>query len=649
MGVVIGIDLGTTNSCVSIMEGEQTVVIANAEGARTTPSVVAFTDNGERLVGQVAKRQSLTNPENTVFAAKRLMGRKFEDEIIESLLATTPYEIVAASNGDAAVQIRGRVYSPPEVSAFVLQKMRETAEDYLGQKVTDAVVTVPAYFDDAQRQATKDAGRIAGLNVLRIINEPTAAALAYGHITDNAERIAVYDLGGGTFDVSILELADGIYRVRSTNGDTFLGGCDFDNAIVRHILQQFSEQNDGVDLRSDKMALQRVREAAEKAKHELSSADETEINLPFVAAGEDGPKHFQAVFTRAELEEITDALIERTLEPCAKALDDIELSPDDIDVVMLVGGQTRMPRVQEVVEAFFGKEPYRALNPDEVVSVGAAIQGGVLSGDVEEVLLLDVTPLSLGVETAGGVFTKLIERNTTVPTRATEIFSTAADNSPFVNVHVLQGEREMANDNKSLANFELVDIPPAPRGVPRIEVAFEIDANGILTVAAKDQGTGREQSINVTPSSGLSDSEIEGLIAEADASFEEDQVRKELADAKNRAHSLLYSSERAIAEYGAILTESDKFSLESDMASCREILEGGTLDELLPVLDRLEVSAQRIGEMLYAQAENLDKSSEVYVPPTDDDDDEALDEPFEGEFPPPGDIVEVDEDMPRDV
>ncbi len=649
MGVVIGIDLGTTNSCVSIMEGEQTVVIANAEGARTTPSVVAFTDNGERLVGQVAKRQSLTNPENTVFAAKRLMGRKFEDENIESLLATTPYEIVAASNGDAAVQIRGRVYSPPEVSAFVLQKMRETAEDYLGQKVTDAVVTVPAYFDDAQRQATKDAGRIAGLNVLRIINEPTAAALAYGHITDNAERIAVYDLGGGTFDVSILELADGIYRVRSTNGDTFLGGCDFDNAIVRHILQQFSEQNDGVDLRSDKMALQRVREAAEKAKHELSSADETEINLPFVAAGEDGPKHFQAVFTRAELEEITDALIERTLEPCAKALDDIELSPDDIDVVMLVGGQTRMPRVQEVVEAFFGKEPYRALNPDEVVSVGAAIQGGVLSGDVEEVLLLDVTPLSLGVETAGGVFTKLIERNTTVPTRATEIFSTAADNSPFVNVHVLQGEREMANDNKSLANFELVDIPPAPRGVPRIEVAFEIDANGILTVAAKDQGTGREQSINVTPSSGLSDSEIEGLIAEADASFEEDQVRKELADAKNRAHSLLYSSERAIAEYGAILTESDKFSLESDMASCREILEGGTLDELLPVLDRLEVSAQRIGEMLYAQAENLDKSSEVYVPPTDDDDDEALDEPFEGEFPPPGDIVEVDEDMPRDV
>jgi molecular chaperone DnaK len=602
LGSVIGIDLGTTNSCVAVMSGDQTVVIANSEGSRTTPSVVGFAAGGERLIGQTAKRQAVTNAANTIFAVKRLMGRKFDDPNVAQLLATTPYEIVAADNGDACVQVRGKIYSPPEISAMVLAKMRETAEDYLGESVSEAVITVPAYFDDAQRQATKDAGRIAGLNVLRIINEPTAAALAYGHATDGAERVAVYDLGGGTFDISVLELSDGIFRVRSTNGDTFLGGEDFDNALVKRLVQLFADEHGGLDLRGDKMALQRVREAAEKAKHELSSAMETEVNLPFIAADQSGPKHLQLALRRRDLEALVEPFVQRTLEPCRRALADIHLKPSDIDVVILVGGQTRMPRIHEVAAEFFGKEAHRGVNPDEVVAVGAAIQAGVLTGEVEEVLLLDVTPLSLGVETAGGVFTKLIERNTTIPSRATEIFSTATDNQSFVNVHVLQGEREMADDNKSLARFELIDIVPAPRGVPRIEVAFDIDANGILTVSAMDLGTGRAQSVNIVPTSGLSDAEISRIIGEATASAANDQSRRELADARNRAESLLYTSQRALSEYGSVLSPQERQKLEADLSQCKQVVESGSLAEVLAVLTRLETSAQRIGEVLYSRA-----------------------------------------------
>jgi molecular chaperone DnaK len=601
MSRVIGIDLGTTNSCVAVLDGDQAIVIANAEGSRTTPSIVAFAEGGERLIGQVAKRQAVTNPENTVYGVKRLMGRKFDDPNVERLLLTTPYPVVAADNGDVAVQVRGKRYAPPEISAMVLIKMRETAEDYLGEKISECVVTVPAYFDDAQRQATKDAGRIAGLEVLRIINEPTAAALAYGQQTDAAERIAVYDLGGGTFDISVLELSDGIFRVRSTNGDTFLGGQDFDDVLVEHLLEAFATANAGHDLRGDKMALQRLREAAEKAKHELSSSLETDINLPFIAADASGPKHLEMMLSRNQLERMLEPLIERTLDPCRRALADVALSPSDIDVVILVGGQTRMPRVQEVVAEFFGQEAHRGVNPDEVVAVGAAIQGGVLTGEVEEVLLLDVTPLSLGVETAGGVFTRLIERNTTVPTRATEIFSTAVDNQDFVNIHVLQGEREMAADNKSLAYFQLLGIPPAPRGVPRIDVAFDIDANGILTVSAKDLGSGKQQSVNVVPTSGLSETDIARIVEEAEAAAAQDQARRQLADARNRAESLLYTSERALLEFGDVLPESERAILEEDIADCKATLESGSIEELHSVLERLDASAQRIGEVIYAQ------------------------------------------------
>ena len=606
---MIGIDLGTTNSCVAVLDGDQAIVIANAEGSRTTPSIVAFAEGGERLIGQVAKRQAVTNPENTIYAVKRLMGRKFDDPNIERLLLTTPYRVVGSENGDAAVQIRGKRYSPPEVSAMVLTKMRETAEDYLGETISECVVTVPAYFDDAQRQATKDAGRIAGMTVLRIINEPTAAALAYGHSTDAAERLAVYDLGGGTFDISILELADGIFRVRSTGGDTFLGGEDFDNAIVDHLLSEFSDAHSGTDLRSDKMALQRLREAAEKAKHELSSSMETDINLPFIAADDSGPKHIELRLTRGDLERMVEPLIAATLEPCKQALNDIDMTASDIDVVILVGGQTRMPRVQQVVAEFFERDVHRGVNPDEVVAVGAAIQGGVLTGEVEEVLLLDVTPLSLGVETAGGVFTRLIDRNTTVPTRATEIFSTAIDNQDFVNVHVLQGEREMAEDNKSLAYFQLVGIPPAPRGVPRIEVAFDIDANGILVVSAKDLGTDKVQSVNVVPTSGLSEQDIGRIIDEATQSAATDKDRRELADARNRGISLLYTSERALAEFGEVLPDGEREILEQDIVDCKEVLESGTVEEIAEAVERLESSAQRIGELLYAQDEPGDDAA----------------------------------------
>jgi molecular chaperone DnaK len=601
MGKVIGIDLGTTNSCVSIMSGGDPVVIANAEGSRTTPSVVGLTEKGERLVGQIAKRQAITNPENTIFSVKRLMGRKFTSREVQEAKKRLPYQVVEASNGDAHVEIRGKRYSPPEVSAMILQKMRQTAEDYLGEKVTEAVVTVPAYFDDSQRQATKDAGQIAGLNVLRIINEPTAASLAYGLDKKKDERIAVYDLGGGTFDVSVLEIGDGVFEVKSTNGDTYLGGDDFDLRIIDWLVDEF-KRDQGIDLRKDRMALQRLKEAAERAKIELSSSQETEINLPFITADASGPKHMVTKLSRAKLEQLVDDLIQRSIEPCKKALADAGITAKDVHEVVLVGGMTRMPKVIQAVKDFFGKEPHRGVNPDEVVAIGAAIQGGVLKGEVKDVLLLDVTPLSLGIETLGGVFTKLIERNTTIPTKKGQIFSTAADNQTAVTIRVFQGEREMANDNKLLGQFDLVGLPPAPRGMPQIEVTFDIDANGIVHVSAKDMATQKEQSIKITASSGLSKDEVERLVKDAQSHTEEDKKRRRVAEAKNQADSLIYATEKNLQEHGDKIDPADKTKIQDAVAALRKAMEGAEPDAIESATQALTTASHKLAEEMYKKA-----------------------------------------------
>lgn len=601
MGKIIGIDLGTTNSCVAIMEGGDPVVIANQEGGRTTPSMVAFTDSEERLVGQVAKRQAVTNPENTVYAIKRLIGRKYNSKEAQYDKKICPFKITEAANGDAQVTVKGRNYSPAEISSIVLTKMKQTAEDYLGEKITDAVITTPAYFNDSQRQATKDAGRVAGLNVLRIINEPTAAALAYGLDKKKDEKIAVFDLGGGTFDISILELGDGVFEVKSTNGDTHLGGEDFDQRLIEFIATEFKKDY-GIDLRNDRMALQRIKEAAEKAKMELSTVMETDINLPFVTADASGPKHLTMKLTRAKLEALVEDLIEKTVEPCRTALKDANLTPKDIDEVILVGGMTRMPRVQQKVKEIFGKEPHKGVNPDEVVAIGAAIQAGVLAGDVKDVLLLDVTPLSLGIETLGGVLTKLIEKNTTIPTRKSQIFSTAADNQPAVSIHVLQGERSMAADNRTLGRFELVGIPSAPRGVPQIEVTFDIDANGIVHVSAKDLGTGKEQSIKITASSGLTESEIQKLVKEAEAHAEEDKKKKELIEARNQADSMAYSVEKNIKEFGDKVDAAEKARIEDAIVKVKKAIEGDDIDAIKSAQEELTNASHKLAEAMYAKA-----------------------------------------------
>ncbi|CAH2031912.1 molecular chaperone DnaK [Trichlorobacter ammonificans] len=603
MSKVIGIDLGTTNSCVAIMEGGEPVVIANSEGSRTTPSMVAFTDSGERLVGQQAKRQAVTNPENTLFAIKRLIGRKFDTDAVKKDISISPFKIVKADNGDAWVEARDKKYSPPEISAIVLQKMKKTAEDYLGETVTDAVITVPAYFDDSQRQATKDAGKIAGLNVLRIINEPTAAALAYGLDKKKDEKIAVFDLGGGTFDVSILELGDGVFEVKSTNGDTFLGGEDFDQKIIDWIADEF-KKDQGIDLRNDKMALQRLKEAAEKAKCELSGSVETDINLPFITADASGPKHLNLKLTRAKLESLCDELLRKLEGPCRTALKDAGLSASEIDEVILVGGMTRMPAVQKRVEDIFGKAPNKGVNPDEVVAIGAGIQGGVLKGDVKDVLLLDVTPLSLGIETLGGVMTKLIEKNTTIPCRKSQVFSTAADNQPAVSIHVLQGEREMSRDNKTLGNFELTGIPPAPRGVPQIEVTFDIDANGIVHVSAKDLGTGKEQSIRITASSGLSKDEIEKMVKDAEAHAAEDKKKREAIEARNQADSMIYSTEKSLHEVGDKVDAVDKGTIENKIAELRKVMDSEDAEVIKKATDELAQAAHKLAEVMYAKAQS---------------------------------------------
>jgi molecular chaperone DnaK len=603
MGKVIGIDLGTTNSCVAVMDGRNARLIENAEGMRTTPSIVAFTSDGERLVGQPAKRQAVTNPTNTIFAVKRLIGRRYDDPMVEKDKGLVPYKIVRASNGDAWVEADGKAYSPSQISAFILQKMKETAEANLGEKVTQAVITVPAYFNDAQRQATKDAGKIAGLEVLRIINEPTAAALAYGLEKKKQSKIAVYDLGGGTFDISILDIGDGVFEVKSTNGDTFLGGEDFDMRLVNYLADEFQREQ-GINLRNDNLARQRLKEAAEKAKIELSATTQTEINLPFITADATGPKHLVVKLTRAKFESLVEDLVQKTIEPCHNALKDAGLTAKDISEVVLVGGMTRMPKIQQLVQTIFGKEPHKGVNPDEVVAIGAAIQAGVLQGDVKDVLLLDVTPLSLGLETLGGVFTRLIERNTTVPAKKSQVFSTAEDNQSAVTIRVFQGEREMAADNKLLGQFDLMGIPPAPRGMPQIDVTFDIDANGIVNVSAKDKGTGKEQRIQIQASGGLSEADIERMVKDAEAHAVEDKKRKEAVEAKNHAETVLHATEKTVAEHGTKLSDTDRRAIENAMADLREALKGNDASLITAKAGTLQQQSIKLGEAVYAQSQH---------------------------------------------
>ncbi|MBL8629759.1 MAG: molecular chaperone DnaK [Rhodospirillaceae bacterium] len=628
MGKVIGIDLGTTNSCVAIMDGKNPKVIENAEGARTTPSIVAYTDSGERLVGQPAKRQAVTNPEATLFAIKRLMGRRYDDAMIEKSKKLVPYKIIKGENGDAWVEVHGEKNAPSQVSAQILVKMKETAEAYLGEKVTEAVITVPAYFNDSQRQATKDAGKIAGLNVLRIINEPTAAALAYGLDKKKNGTIAVYDLGGGTFDVSILEIGDGVFEVKSTNGDTFLGGEDFDSRIIDYLADEFKKEN-SIDLRKDRLALQRLKEAAEKAKIELSSAMQTEVNLPFITADQNGPKHLNIKLTRAKLEALVDDLIQKTIEPCKQALKDAGLKASEIDEVVLVGGMIRMPKVQEVVKQFFGREPHKGVNPDEVVAMGAAIQAGVLKGEVKDVLLLDVTPLSLGIETLGGVFTRLIERNTTIPTRKSQVFSTAEDNQTAVTIRVFQGEREMAADNKLLGQFDLVGIPPAPRGVPQVEVTFDIDANGIVNVSAKDKATNKEQQIRIQASGGLSDDDIKKMVKDAEANAEEDKKRREAVDARNHADGLAHSTEKNLAEHGDKLPPADKAEIEAKLKELREVLDSGDAEKIKERTNALMQASMKMGEAMYKSDPGAAAAGEAAGAGSDEKKDDVVDADFE--------------------